>query len=256
MPGQSLTVILTFWTLVYWFASLKGSHHCLLNRRRRGRRASGRPHWRWSLFMPPSACPMRVVTAAAKPIDALWLGLSIRHQGSEPVPDGGPGRRWTDLESLSVVPVRGKVLKLVAWIDHPDGDERPVHVRIWVDKKIVYDDDLKRSDAIRRDIPAPPGETHIVVETEISRTWRPKISAGTIRASSGCRSVIGPGVISGIRDQGSGISAQGSASGPKLRVKPQNSPKPSSPHPQAYGGSSLKHHFLPTVFSRYARIVS
>ena len=107
---------------------------------------------------------------------SMRFGWDYRYgiQDPEPGPDGGPARRWAGLKSMSVVPVRGKVLKLVAWIDHPDGDERPVHVRIWVDKKIVYDDDLKRSAAIRRDIPAPPGRTHIVVETEISRTWRPR----------------------------------------------------------------------------------
>jgi len=88
--------------------------------------------------------------------------------------DGAPGRRWTELRSLSVVPVKGKVLKFVGWIDHPDADERPVHVRVWADRTLVYDDDLKRSAAIFLDIPAPPGKTHMVVETEISRMWRPR----------------------------------------------------------------------------------
>lgn len=176
MPGQSLTVILTFWTLVYWFASLKGI----------AASPSESTTSPWSKGIWTATLALIAVHAAITYADArgdllprnrsMRFGWDYRYgiRDPEPVPGGGPGRRWADLRSMSVVPVRGKVLKLVAWIDHPDGDERPVHVRIWVDKKIVYDDDLKRSAAIRRDIPAPPGRTHIVVETEISRTWRPR----------------------------------------------------------------------------------
>ena len=32
--------------------------------------------------------------------------------------------------TLAVVPVKGKVLKFVAWIDHPDGDANPPHVGV------------------------------------------------------------------------------------------------------------------------------
>ena len=175
MPGQSLTVILTFWTLVYWFASLKGITAS----------SSESTTAPWSKGIWAATLALVAVHAAITVADArgdllprnrsMRFGWDYRYgiKDPEPAPDGGPGRRWADLRSMSVVPVRGKVLKFVAWIDHPDGDERPVHVRIWVDKKIVYDDDLKRSAAIMRDIPAPPGQTHIVVETEISRTWRP-----------------------------------------------------------------------------------
>jgi hypothetical protein len=175
MPGQSLTVILTFWTLVYWFASLKGITPSP---------AESTTPWSkgiWAATLALVAVHAAITYADARG-DLLPRNRSIRFgwdyrygiKDPEPVPDGGPGRRWAGLKSLSVVPVRGKVLKFVAWIDHPDGDERPVHVRVWVDKKIIYDDDLKRSASIVRDIPAPPGQTHIVVETEISRMWRPR----------------------------------------------------------------------------------
>lgn len=176
MPGQSLTVIMTFWTLVYWFASLKGITAS-------PDESTTAP---WSKAIWATTLALVAVHAAITYADArgdllprhraMRFGWDYRYgiKDPEPSPDGGPGRRWADLKSLSVVPVRGKVLKFVAWIDHPDGDERPVHVRVRVDQKIVYDDDLKRSAAIVRDIPAPPGQTHIVVETEISRTWRPR----------------------------------------------------------------------------------
>ncbi len=172
MPGQSLPVVLTFWTFVFWFSMLKSVP-----------------------ASPPSPWPTRAwmvtlllvgVHAATTLADARG-DLRPRHRAMrfgwdyhygisnlEPSADGSPGRRWTQLTSLSVVPVKGSVLKFVGWIDHPDADERPVHVRVWADSRIVYDDDLKRSAAIFLDIPAGAGRTHLVLETEISRMWRPR----------------------------------------------------------------------------------
>jgi hypothetical protein len=65
------------------------------------------------------------------------------------------------------------VLKFVGWIDHPDADEHPVQVRVWADSKLVFSGDLRRSASITLDIPATPGEKHLILETWISRTWRP-----------------------------------------------------------------------------------
>ena len=131
MPGQSLTVILTFWTLVYWFASLKGITPSPVD----STRAVVEGLWAATLAL---VAVHAAITYADARGDLLPRNRSMRFgwdyrygiKGPEPVPDGGPGRRWADLKSLSVVPVRGKVLKFVAWIDHPDGDERPVHVRV------------------------------------------------------------------------------------------------------------------------------
>ena len=176
MPGQSLTVIITFWTLTYWFASLKGMAAPT------GETATRSwPTAVWFATLALVAVHAAITYADARG-DLLPRNRSVRFgwdyeygiADPEPGPDGGPGRRWAGLRSMSTVPVRGKVLKFVAWIDHPDGNERPVHVRVWADSRIVYEGDLKRPpEAIRLDIPAHPGRTHIVVETEVSRVWRP-----------------------------------------------------------------------------------
>lgn len=173
MPGQSLPVILTFWVLVFWYVSVKGPAAA----------ADPRSSWRAATWGATAA--LIIVHAALTLADArgdllprhraMRFGWDYRYGISnlEPNPDGSPGRRWTGLKSLSVIPVKGAVLKFVAWVDHPDADDRPVHVRVWVDSALVHDDDLKRSAAIALDIPAPPGKTHMLIETEISRTWRP-----------------------------------------------------------------------------------
>ena len=97
------------------------------------------------------------------------------------------------LGSMSTIPVRGKVLKFVGWIDHPDADAHPVHVEVWADGKSVFDGDLKRTDVIRVDIPARDGQKLMVL---ISRSAGPSdraTSAAATAAISASRCRIGSG---------------------------------------------------------------
>lgn len=170
MAGQSMAVILTFWTFVYWFAATTG--------------------------VPPAATTWSNRTVALTA--ALLLGHTImtvsaanggllpRHRaarfdwpysyglsGLDRDPNGGPGRRWTLERAVAVIPVQGRVLKFVGWIDHPDADDNPVDVEVRADSKVVYSGALKRSAAITLDIPAAAGASHMEIETRISRLWRP-----------------------------------------------------------------------------------
>lgn len=74
---------------------------------------------------------------------------------------------------MAVIPVKGRVLKFVAWIDHPDGDEHPPHVTVRADSKLIYDGPIKRTQPLSIDIPAAPDKTHMVIETSIDRLYRP-----------------------------------------------------------------------------------
>ncbi|MDP2055333.1 MAG: O-antigen ligase family protein [Acidobacteriota bacterium] len=170
MPGQSMPVALTFWTLAFWFVMEQGTPE------------EPRP---WSPVVWGATFVLVLAHAGLTYADArgdlrprnrsMRFGWDYRYGISNPElsPDGSPGRRWTELRSLSMVPVKGKVLKFVAWVDHPDADERPVHTRVWADKRLVYDDGLKRSAAIFLDLEPAPGQTHLMIETEISRMWSP-----------------------------------------------------------------------------------
>jgi hypothetical protein len=175
MPGQSLPVILTFWTFAFWFLLSNGAMNGTSS-------VQQRP---WSavtiglmtvLVLAHAGLSYADARADLRPRNrALRFGWDYRYGISdpEPGPEGNAGRMWTELRSLSQVPVKGKVLKFVGWIDHPDADERPVHVRVWADSRLVHDADLKRSAAIFMDIVPSPGRSHLVIETEISRTWKP-----------------------------------------------------------------------------------
>lgn len=181
MPGQSAAVAITFWVLVFW----------LFLERTSTEPVSPKPGERW---WRPGEGGRAVVIAgvliaihfAATVVDARE-GLRPRHRAErfnwyydygfmdlEPDPGGNPvQRRWTWNEAVAVIPVKGKVLKFVAWIDHPDGDENPPHVTVRADDRTVYDGPLKRSAPLFLDVPATPGKTHMVIETTIDRLYRP-----------------------------------------------------------------------------------
>lgn len=173
MAGQSLPVVIAFWTLVFWFAVSKG-----IAADRTG--AWSRVTWGVTLAIV-------VLHAAVTFADArgdlrprsrsMRFGWEYRYGLGNVERDaaGSPERRTSsNLRSLSVNPVNGTLLKLAAWIDHPDGDDKPVHVRLWADSRLVFDGDVKRSSAVFLDIPATPGRTHMVIESEIDRLWRPR----------------------------------------------------------------------------------
>jgi hypothetical protein len=170
MPGQSMPVTLTLWTLAFWFTMEHG--------RREEQRPWSRAAWVATFVLVIAHAGLTYADARGDLLPrnrSMRFGWSYQYGLSdlEPSADGTPGRRWTELNSLAVLPVKGRVLKFVGWIDHPDADERPVHARVWADSRLVWDDDLKRSAAIFLDVTPGRGKTHMVIETEISRMWRP-----------------------------------------------------------------------------------
>ena len=187
MPSQSVAIAITFWAFVFWFV--------VESRSASEPSALPLPGW-----MPAAAIALIAVHAGMTAVGAFgdlrpshraerwdWYYRYGYHTNDrdgadlEPDPGGNPiGRRWTMKSSLAVIPVKGKVLKFVAWVDHPDSDVKPVHTRVWADSKLVYEGDLKR-EPLFLDIPATPGKTHMRIETSIDRTWRPSDSGSGSR---------------------------------------------------------------------------
>ena len=46
--------------------------------------------------------------------------------------------------------------------------------KVWADGRLVFDGEIKRSAPLFLDIPATPGRSHMVLETEIDRLWAPR----------------------------------------------------------------------------------
>jgi hypothetical protein len=177
MPAQSIAIVMTFWVFTFWLLMEKGPPL----------QTPVTMHWPRAAII--AATALLAVHIGATTVDAFG-DLRPRNRAQrfnwyyrygyvhpddvEKDPGGYPvGRRWTMKQSLAVIPVKGKVLKFVAWIDHPDADQKPVHTKVWADGALVYEGDLRRTPIIL-DIPATPGHTHMVLETSIDRLWRPR----------------------------------------------------------------------------------
>ena len=186
MPGQASAVAITFWVFVFWFVVERADDV-----------GTDRPN-SWTR---PAAIAAAIVIAlhvTTTIVDARG-DLRPRHRAArfdwfyrygigelEADPGGNPiQRRWAARDALAVIPVKGRVLKFVAWIDHPDGDEKPPHVTVRADSRVVYDGPIKRSAPLFLDIPVTPGKTHMVLETSIDREYRPIDHGGTDRRRLG-----------------------------------------------------------------------
>ena len=178
MPSQSAGIVMTFWVFVFWFVLERGEPE-----------PRTLPMKSW---MPLAAAALIAVHAAMTAVNAFgdlrpanraerfnWYYRYGYHTNLadgadlEPDPGGNPiRRRWTMKDSLAVIPVKGKVLKFVAWLDHPDADVKRVHVQVWADSQLVYDGNRNR-EPLFLDIPATPGKTHMRIETSVDRTFKP-----------------------------------------------------------------------------------
>lgn len=186
MPGQSAAVALTFWVFVFWFALERADD------------VSAARGSSWTRRAAIAAGVLVALHVTMTVVDARG-DLRPRHRAGrfgwfyrygigelEADPGGNPvQRRWAGQDALVVIPVKGKVLKFVAWIDHPDGDENPPHVTVRADANVVYDGPVKRSAPLFIDIPATPGQTYMVLETSIDRVYRPIDHGGTDRRRLG-----------------------------------------------------------------------
>ena len=183
MPAQSAPVAITVWVLVFWLVLETNPPPAGF-----GDTALPSPKIPAALVRNGAlvAAVLIAVHAVATAVDARG-DLRPRHRAErfnwyydygygelEPDPGGNPvQRRWTWNEALAVIPVKGKTLKFVAWIDHPDGDTNPPHVTVRADGRVVFDGPLTRSAPLFVDVPATPGKAHMIIETTIDRLYRP-----------------------------------------------------------------------------------
>jgi hypothetical protein len=173
VAGQATPIVITFWTFAFWYLSVVEWPTAFDPYQRQ--LVSGPA---WALVLAIVAVHAATTYASARgdllPQNrAQRFGWYYRYglHDLERQQDGGRGRIWTMKKSLAVIPVQGQVLKFVCWIDHPDSD--PVTVRVWADSKLVLNTELRKGENAAIDIPAPVGERRMIIETSVSRTFRP-----------------------------------------------------------------------------------
>jgi hypothetical protein len=173
VPGQAMAVVVTFWVFVFWLLIERADED----------------------VAPAGVAWTRKAAIAAALLIAIHAGATLASARGDLLPrnraqrfdwfykygwtdlEADPGnpvqRRWTGKKAVAVIPVKGTVLKFAAWIEHPDGDERPPHVTVSADSNLLYEGPIRRTQPLFIDIPAAPGSTHMVIETTIDRLYQP-----------------------------------------------------------------------------------
>lgn len=180
MPGQSAAVAVTFWTFAFWYLRAASADPPPVPASPSGgTRAAGA--LALALVGVHAAATGAVALGELRPAERAvrfdWYYRYGIYDLEEP-PDGAP-YRWTMRRAVAVIPVEGRVLKLEAWIDHPDAEARPVTVKVWADDRLVRASSIRRGERIRADVPATPGRERLILRTEVDRAWRPVDHGGT-----------------------------------------------------------------------------
>ena len=92
----------------------------------------------------------------------------------EPLPQGS--FRWTRKRATFALAARSQYLVIRFHALHPDIGTHPVKVRITTDCQTLVDQFLTDDSTDARAFEIPPGQSRVVFDTEVSRTWRPSDS--------------------------------------------------------------------------------
>ena len=172
MPTQNPALALTFWTMAFWYALLVGNATPAFPRRvNLGglwigiwllalTYVGGLAHLSWS--------ELRV------PFRAQRAGWDYGYGFYGPESDGSDDSfRWAASRAAAVVPVSGRLIELSAWTHHPDIEKHPVELKVWLDGELLLHSQQEDGEPVSRTVRRPVGEDSVVIETWVSRTWRP-----------------------------------------------------------------------------------
>ncbi len=177
MPTQLAPITLTVWVFAFWYLSLTKEV------------PNGLPPARWTRGWVPWLIVWLVAigfvadtyrigrTTLRPPYRALFADWTYARGFYDlQNPEGREPFRWTSDNAVFVFPTTAHYLKLTFSVQHPDVAVRPVDVRIWrKDQRIVsvtVQDEMPVTWYVR--VPTDhPDHPRMMLETWVSRTWRP-----------------------------------------------------------------------------------
>jgi hypothetical protein len=114
-------------------------------------------------------------TRLRPPLRAQRFGWEYMYgfYGHEPA-GGGAQFRWTEGRAADVFPVTNRYLRLRYWVNHPDVERHPVSVKIWLHDRLVVDETMRSVVPMTEYVQAPEGQERVMIETRVSRTWKPR----------------------------------------------------------------------------------
>jgi hypothetical protein len=173
MPAQSLPVTITFWTLAFWYMRVV----------------------QWPLPYDADSSPSRTGwTCVAAVVGAYAITLAVLARGDDRPPmravagqwaytygvydppglpqAEGATLRWTEQHGVTVLPHDVPWLILTIRAEHPDIRDQPVRARVDVNGRTIVDTKLHTHAPLTRVIDTGTSP-RAVIETRVSRTWRP-----------------------------------------------------------------------------------
>jgi hypothetical protein len=177
MPGQDLSVSITFWTLAFWYVSLAG-----IPPTPTPAAAWRDPPYRahsWAIIgaivVAHAAGTAHLAASSLRvPARAQRAGWPYSYGFYWPEPDGSGGEyRWAERRAVAVIDVSGRWLALTVWVNHLDIGARPVDTKAWVDGHLVVDTRLVSTEPVTKYVRVPEGEERVLVETRVSRVIKP-----------------------------------------------------------------------------------
>jgi hypothetical protein len=90
---------------------------------------------------------------------------------AEPLPQGQ--FRWTRRRATFALAVQSRHLMIRYHVEHPDVATHPVRLRISTPCQTIVDRVFMDMSVDGQALELPEGQTRIVFDTEVSRTWRP-----------------------------------------------------------------------------------
>ena len=185
MPGQDITVSMTFWTMAFWYVALVGAPPPAPLRL---------PEWA-AIAAVLTIYAAGTVRAAANelrvPVRAARGGWAYSYGLYAPEPDGrGREQRWTKQHAVAVLEAPTEWLELTVSANYlavtqPGGGSgaivatRPVAVKVWLNGELLVDTRLTTTAPVTKSVPMPDHETPqgrkwIVIETWVDRVFRPR----------------------------------------------------------------------------------
>ena len=171
MPTQDPAVALTFWTLAFWYVFLVGNATQVLSPR-----ISPRVLWIgvWMLALTYVGGVGYVSAELRVPFRAQRAGWDYSYGFYDPESNGANGSfRWASGRAAAVVPVSEDLIELSVWTHHPDVALHPVELKVWLDGELVMDSVRTDREPVGRTMRRPIDQDSVVIETWVSRTWKP-----------------------------------------------------------------------------------
>ena len=170
VPGQDLLVALTLWTFAAWYFHVSGWPDDASAKVEGTRPAApGRVAWTLALVVIAVSAVGTYVAATGRlrtPARIQRMGGEYMYGFSWPEADPQGGEfRWARTNATAIVVTSSRTLELTLRTNRPDLNDKPLHVRAWVDGRRVVDTTLtSANNSVTHIVTIPAGEQRALID--------------------------------------------------------------------------------------------